>query len=58
MKKLRILQKNNSKILTTEKDFLRLNIKDQEEIKFIKTFLKIKDIKKINQKLSTINENS
>ena len=53
-----IAKKNNSKILTTEKDFLRLNIKDQEEIKFIKTFLKIKDIKKINQKLSTINENS
>ena len=53
-----IAKKNNSKILTTEKDFLRLNIKEQEQIKFIKTFLKIKNIKKINQKLSTINENS
>ncbi len=49
---------NNLKILTTEKDFLRLNIKDREEIKFIKTFLKIKNIEKINQKLNTINENS
>ncbi len=51
-----IAKKNNSRILTTEKDFMRLNNSDQDKIEFIKIYLKIKDENKIKQKLKTVHE--
>ena len=45
LNKLEILSKeNNATLLTTEKDFLRLNKNDQKNIKFIKVELKINKI--------------
>ncbi len=51
-----LAKKNNAKILTTEKDFLRLDIINQDKIEFIKIDLKIKNINKIKQELNNINE--
>ena len=45
-------QKFNCKIITTEKDFLRINNPNTNEIKFIKTDLKIIDEKKLLKALS------
>ena len=39
-----IANKNNLKIITTEKDFLRLTKKQQKGINFLKVKLKIKDM--------------
>ncbi len=51
-----LAKKNNAKILTTEKDFLRLDIVNQDKIEFIKIDLKIKNINEIKKKLNNINE--
>ncbi len=50
--------KYNAKILTTEKDFLRLNEKNQKNINFIKIFLKINQIEEFKKKLEFLNENN
>ena len=50
-------KKNNAKILTTEKDFFRLNDVDKKEIQYIESYLKIKDIEKIKQKINFLDEN-
>ena len=44
--------KYNAKILTTEKDFLRLNEKGQKNISFVKIFLKINQIGLLQKKLN------
>ncbi len=46
-----IAKKNNSKILTTQKDFFRLKDTYKNEIQYIETYLKIKNIEKIKQKM-------
>ena len=53
---INIAKKNNAKILTTEKDFLRLGSMSQEKIEFMKIHLRIKDIKRVKEKLNIINE--
>ena len=50
-------KKNNARILTTEKDFFRLKNIDKKEIQYIESYLKIKDIEKIKQKINFFNEN-
>ena len=48
---------NNAKILTTEKDFLRLSKQDQFNIEFIKIYLDIKEKEKLKKQLmSLVNE--
>ena len=48
---------NNAKILTTEKDFLRLSKQDQFNIEFIKIYLEIKEKEKLKKQLmSLVNE--
>ena len=42
----RIAKNKKLEIITTEKDYLRLNKKDRKNIKFLKIFLKIKNVKK------------
>ena len=44
------------KIVTTEKDFLRINNKNLKEIKFIKTELYIKDEEKLIDAIFKLNE--
>ena len=44
---LHIAEKLNCKIITTEKDYLRLNRPDLNKIKFIKSELKILDEEKL-----------
>jgi hypothetical protein len=46
----------NSKIITTEKDYLRLEDNKPKEIKFIKSTLKIIDEKKLINTIIKINE--
>ena len=53
---MNIAKKNDAKILTTEKDFLRLESMHQEKIEFMKVHLRIKDIKRVKEKLNIINE--
>lgn len=53
---MNIAKKNDAKILTTEKDFLRLESIYQEKIEFMKIHLRIKDIKKVKEELNVINE--
>ena len=49
-------KKYDAKIITTEKDFLRLEAFDRSEILFIKSTLKILDEKKLTQTLIELNE--
>jgi len=57
IKKLRdIAIENNAKILTTEKDYLRLNMKQQKDIEFVKIYLKINQIEELKKRLKFINE--
>ena len=51
-----IAKKNNSKILTTEKDFVRLKNEDKKNIKFTKICLEIIEIEKLKEKLKIKNE--
>ena len=53
---MNIAKKNDAKILTTEKDFLRLGSMNQEKIEFMKIHLRIKDIKRVKEELKIINE--
>ncbi len=55
---LKIAKNNNAKILTTEKDYLRLNQKNQDNINFIKIFLKIDKIDKLRERLKILYENN
>ena len=52
----KIAKKSNSKILTTEKDFVRLKNEDKKNIKFTKICLEIIDIEKLKEKLKIKNE--
>ena len=49
-------KKKDAKILTTEKDYLRLDKSDKTEILFMKSTLEIKDEKKFLQTLIDLNE--
>ena len=53
-----IAKNNNAKILTTEKDYLRLNQKNQDNINFIKIFLKIDKIDSLRKRLKILYENN
>ena len=48
-----IANKNNLKIITTEKDFLRLTKKQQKGINFLKVKLKIQNINKLKKFLKS-----
>ena len=48
-----IANKNNLKIITTEKDFLRLTKKQQKGINFLKVKLKIQNISKLKKFLTS-----
>ena len=52
----KIAKKNNSKILTTEKDFVKLKNEDKKNIKFTKISLEIIEIEKLKEKLKIKNE--
>ena len=49
-------KKYNAKIITTEKDYLRLNSLDKTKVLFIKSTLKILDEKKLTKTLIDLNE--
>jgi tetraacyldisaccharide 4'-kinase len=49
-------KKYNTNIITTEKDYLRLDSFDKTEVSFIKSTLKIKDEKNLIQTLNDLNE--
>ena len=51
-------KKYDAKIITTEKDYLRLDSFDRTEVLFIKSTLIILDEKKIIQTLIDLNENN
>ena len=51
-------KKYNAKILTTEKDYLRLDSFDKSEVLFVKSTLEIKDEKNFTQTLTDLNEKS
>ena len=53
-----VAKENNLKILTTEKDYLRLNSLDSKKIYCIKSKLIITDQQKINNILEINNENN
>ena len=46
-------ENSNLKIITTEKDFLRLNKKQQKDINFLKVKLKIQNISKLKKFLTS-----
>ena len=48
-----IANKNNLKIITTEKDFLRLTKKQQKSINYLKVKLKIQNISKLKKFLTS-----
>ena len=50
----KIAQKNKLEIITTEKDYLRLNLKQKKNIKFLKINLKLNKINKLKKKLLDI----
>ena len=49
-------KKYDAKIITTEKDYLRLNFFDKAEVLFIKSTLEILDEKNLIQALIDLNE--
>jgi tetraacyldisaccharide 4'-kinase len=50
IKKIKKIAKNNKlEIITTEKDYFRLNNKNKKNIKFLKVNLQIKNIKKFSR---------
>ena len=51
-------KKYNAKILTTEKDYLRLDSFDKSEVLFVKSTLEIIDEKNLTQTLFNLNENN
>ncbi len=50
----KIAKKNKLEIITTEKDYLRLNLKQKKDIKFLKINLKINKLHKFKKKLFEI----
>ena len=50
----KIAQKNKLEIITTEKDYLRLTLKQRKDIKFLKINLKINKLYKFKKKLFEI----
>ena len=50
----KIAQKNKLEIITTEKDYLRLNLKQKKNIKFLKINLKINKLNKLKKRLLNI----
>ena len=50
----KIAQKNKLEIITTEKDYLRLNSKQKKNIKFLKINLKVNKLNKLKKKLLDI----
>ena len=50
----KIAQKNKLEIITTEKDYLRLNFKQKKNIKFLKINLKVNKLNKLKKKLLDI----
>ena len=50
--------KFNARVITTEKDYLRLDDQIKMDINFVKIFLKINQIEKLKKKLKFINENN
>ncbi len=44
-----LAEKKNLKIITTEKDYLRLNKKNRKNIKFLKIDLNVKNIKNFSK---------
>ena len=49
-------KKYDAKIITTEKDYLRLDTLDKTKVLFIKSTLKILDEKKLTKTLIDLNE--
>ena len=49
-------KKYGARIITTEKDYLRLDFFNRKEILYIKSTLKILDEKKLEQTLNNLNE--
>ena len=50
----KIAKKNKLEIITTEKDYLRLNLKQKKNIKFLKINLKVNKLNKLKKKLINI----
>ena len=50
----KIAQKNKLAIITTEKDYLRLNLKQKKNIKFLKINLRVNKLNKLKKKLLNI----
>ena len=50
----KIAKKNKLELITTEKDYLRLNLKQKKDIKFLKINLKVNKINKLEKKLLNI----
>ena len=57
-KVINIAKKYNAKIITTEKDYLRLGFLDKKNISLIKSSLKILDEKNLTKKLMDLYENN
>ena len=55
---LKIAKNKNAKVLTTEKDYLRIDPKYHSHINFIKVFLKIDQLDKLKKKLKNLYENN
>ena len=53
---IELATKNNAKILTTEKDYLRLEKFRNKDIKYIKVQLKIKDTERLKKLLDKLHE--
>jgi len=52
----KIAKQNNAKIITTEKDFLRLDENNKKNIQFVKVKLNINKIEDIIKKICSLNE--
>ena len=50
----KIAKKNKLKLITTEKDYLRLNLKQKKDVKFLKINLKVNKINKLKKRLLNI----
>ncbi len=55
---LQIAKSENVKVLTTEKDYMRIDQIYQKSIDFVKVFLKINELEKLKKRLKTLHENN
>ena len=55
---LQIAKSENLKILTTEKDYIRIDQIYQKSIDFVKVFLKINELENLKKKLKILHENN